>query len=71
MHTIVRKTLRVNTSDAEDLQTYDTVLNNPLCTVVKEIQEKIKETEYNEEGKPSHSSEYILLIITYEEKKLL
>jgi hypothetical protein len=66
-----RKTVKIDTDDAEDRDAYDAILNDPMCTIVKEIQEKLTTMEYNEDGKPSHKSDRIVLIVTYEKKELL
>ena len=71
MHKVKRKTVRIDTSEDEDLARYDEIQNNPFCSIIKEIQEKLTTTEYTEEGKPLNKNDRVVLIITYEEKELL
>lgn len=71
MHTKERHLVTIDTSDAEDRAEYDRILNDPMCSVLSEIKEKLTECEYNEEGKLSRKTDRIVLIITYEERKLL
>lgn len=63
-------TRRLDLDDTEDLKEYDEILNDPNCTIVREIKEKLQDKEF-EEGKLVSLHERIVLIITYEQNILM
>jgi len=70
MYNIRRKTEKFDSDDTADLAKYDEILNNPLCTIVKERQEKLKENVFDNEGRLSSSNERIIMVVTWDEKVL-
>lgn len=65
------RTEKFHTDNSEDMEEYDKILNDPLCTVMAERKEKLNETEFDENtGKPSRSVDEIVLVVTWEEKYL-
>lgn len=71
MHQTIRKTVRIDTDEADQLEAYDAIINDPLCTVTEKMQEKLTGSEYNEEGKLARKWDRIIWFVTYERKKLL
>lgn len=70
MYKTVRTTRRFDLDSSDDLAEYDEIMNDPNCSIVKEIKEKLQDKEF-EEGKLVSLHERIVLIITYERKVLL
>jgi len=54
-----------------DREFYSAIIDNPLCHVLNVIKEKLTEKAMNDEGEPSYIKERIVLIVTWQEKKLL
>jgi hypothetical protein len=48
---------------------YDGILNNPLCSIIVERKEKLRDEQYDE-GKLMSSSETVYLVVTWDEKEL-
>lgn len=71
MFKTVKRVGRFNTSDAKDLKVYEEILNDPNATIVSTIKEKISEKTFNEEGKMESLTEYLLLVVTWQEKQIL
>lgn len=71
MYEVLRKTRQFDLDNEEHLKDYDAIMNNPLCSVVKEIKEKITEKFFNEEGGLLSTQDKIALVVTWEEKSLL
>jgi hypothetical protein len=71
MYDIRRQTQKFNTDSTEELREYDEILNDPLCTIVKEYKEKISEKKFSEEGNIASIHEYVILVVTWDEKVLL
>lgn len=71
MYSTINKTKRIDVGVTKDLETYDAILNNPNCSIIREIKEKITEKEVNEEGNITNIKEYLILIVTYQEKILM
>lgn len=69
MYTKTKKTVRLELTSNEDLATYDAIVNNPLCRVIRELQEDRSTTERFGEGE-STTTKVPLLIVTYEERAL-
>lgn len=63
-------TRRFDLDNEEDLKEYDEILNDPNCTIVREIKEKLADKEF-EEGKLVSLHERIVLVITYEQQVLM
>ena len=71
MFNVERKTERFDLSSRKDLDAYDAILNDPSCTIVREIKEKISEKEMGDEGRITSIKEYLLLIVTYQRKAIM
>lgn len=74
MFTRVKRTVKIKLTDADDLAEYDQILNDPLVTVLREIQDHEVETEFTAGGEGGNdttsSSKFPILIVTYETKEL-
>jgi len=71
MFSTKKKTAVFDLNTKKDLEQYDDILNNSLCTVIKEHKEKMADKEFDNEGKMISLKEKIVLVVTWEEKKLL
>ncbi len=71
MYAVKTRTRRIDMDNPRDLEAYDEILNNPLCFVVSEKDEKISEREMSDEGRMLSIHERIVRIVTYNEKELL
>lgn len=70
MYNTKKTTKKFRTDNLEDMQEYDEILNDPLCSIISERKEKVNETTFNEEGRPDFSRDEIILVVTWEEKFL-
>ncbi|NDC22533.1 MAG: hypothetical protein EBZ49_00160 [Proteobacteria bacterium] len=70
MYDIQRHTRRFNTENTLDMQSYDTILNNPLCSIIREASEKITEKDF-QDGQMVNVHEMVILVVTWDEKILL
>ena len=64
-----RHTKRFLSNNDEDLAAYDSILNDPMCTVIREHKEKIKEVDYD--GDSSSQREWIEYLVTWEQKEFI
>jgi len=64
-------TKQFDMNEKDDKEHYSSIINNPLCHIIKEIKEKLVEKLMNDEGEPSYIKERIVLVVTWQEKKLL
>jgi hypothetical protein len=67
----VVKTRTFDTSSSNDLKDYDWVLNNPLCSIIEAITEKISDRSIGGEGEPTIINDRIVRIVSWKEKVLL
>jgi hypothetical protein len=67
----VVKTERFDTDRKEDLESFDKIMNNPLCVVLSERDEKITDREMGSEGNIVSIHDRIVKVITYKEKSIL
>lgn len=71
MYDTSTQTRSFDMSDKKDVLAYNSVIADPLCTIVSSIKEKLTEKELNSEGEPSYIKERIVLIVTWQQKRLL
>jgi len=67
----VRKTKKFNTDNIRDLEEYDEILNNPLCSIISERREKLTTKIMDDEGKMIGQNDKMILVVTWDEKILL
>ncbi len=70
MYNVRRKTEKFDTDVSAELQQYNDIINDPLCSVISEKKEKLREEHYDDEGKLMSFSEKIILVVTWDEKVL-
>jgi len=66
--TTVRRTAQFDLNSQKDRFTYDEILNDPLCTIIEKIKEKMREE--SRDGEEVTIKERLVFIVTWEEKKL-
>ena len=64
------KTKKFDTDNKEHMEQYDSILSNPLCSVINSWKEKITDSEFDE-GKLVRTITKLVLVVTWEEKSLL
>ena len=70
MYKVKRETKKFNTDRPEELEEYDMILNNPLCSIISERREKISESDIDMDAKITTKREYVILVVTWEEREL-
>jgi len=71
MFDVKKKTVRLDVGKVQDLEAYDAILNNPACTIIREIKEKLTEKEIGDEGQITSFKEYLILIVTYQTAEIM
>lgn len=72
MYNTIKETRKFDTDDRTDMADYDEIINNPLCTVVSERKEKLRdETRDAETGNITRLIESVILVVTWETKVLI
>ena len=72
MYNTIKTTRKFDTETSEDLREYDEILNDPLCKIISERKEKLRdETRDPESGNITSVNERVILVVTWEEKKLI
>lgn len=69
MFETVKKVARFDLEIAADLEAYEELLNNPLCTVINNEEDRRQEVEID--GEFQRRREDVHKIITYLEKELI
>jgi len=70
MPTTERFTKTFDLRNENSLCEYNAILNNPACTIIKEVREKITERHFDADGKIVATEERLLLVVSWQEKKL-
>lgn len=71
MHNVTTHTDKLDLNKKDDLKKYDAILNDPSCTILREIREKITHKDVDDEGKISGYWEELILIVTWQKKSFL
>lgn len=71
MYRIETHTKKFDTDSKDDMKEYDTILSNPLVSVVQEKKEKQTTKHFDDEGKPTAQDDKVVLVVTWTEKILL
>lgn len=67
MYNVERHLDVFDTEDDADRARYEAVINNPLCSIIREIKQVLADREIDGEG-VVHIHEHLVLIVTWEEK---
>ena len=70
MFTTQNFTRTFDVNNTEQMYEYDEILNDPMCTIIREVKEKLVDKEFDE-GKLASVSERLVMVVTWQEKKLL
>lgn len=68
MYTTIKHTRQFSLDTPQDRDEYDSIINNPLCTILEKSKEKLRDEE--QEGETRRVTERIVLLVTWQEKKL-
>ncbi len=71
MYKVTRHTRQFTLDNKKDAEDYDAILNNPLCVILREKQEKLTTKHFNDEGVPIAQEDKLIFVVTWEEKSLL
>lgn len=69
MYNIVRHAKKFNTDADKEMEEYEQILNNPLCSIISEKNEKLT-TKHFEDGVPTYQDDKLVKMVTWEEKVL-
>lgn len=70
MYNIKRHCRKFDTDDEKAMEEYSGILNNPLCSVIAEKYEKLTKKHFDDEGKPTYQEDFLIKVVTWEEKVL-
>lgn len=70
MYNLKRHCKKFNTDDEKDMEAYSEILNNPLCSVISEKNEKLTTKHFDDEGKPTYQEDKLIKVVSWEEKVL-
>lgn len=62
---------KLNLDNDKDIEIYEKILNDPLCTIIEERNEKLTEKIFDGKGKISNLTETFTRIVKWEEKTLI
>jgi hypothetical protein len=72
MYSVSRSFKKFNIDNSEDVSEYEEILNDPLCTIITERIEKVREETYDgDTGMRTSSKEELWKLVTWDEKILL
>jgi len=71
MYSTHTKTEQFDLSIKRDREAYSEIIDDPLSTIISVIKEKLTEKAMDEEGNPSYINEKIVLVVTWQEKRLV
>jgi len=55
----------------KDRDAYSSIIDDPMCSILSTIKEKLTEKAMGDDGEPSYIKERIVLIVTWQEKRLM
>lgn len=70
MYKVVRKTKKFFTDKEKDMEEYDRILTDPLCSVINSWREKQINSVY-EEGRLVSTTTDLVMVLSWEERQLL
>ena len=71
MYVTTKRVKQFELSGKGDAQEYESILNNPLCSILAQKSEKLTTKHFNDEGVPIAQEDRLVLLVTWEEKSLL
>lgn len=70
MFDLKRRTQRFRTDDDAAMAEYQKIVNDPLCAILDRQTEKISEKDFDGEGNMMSLREYVVWVVTWDEKTL-
>lgn len=70
MYKVTRNTKKFSTEDEAAMKEYDTILTDPLCTILNSWREKQIDSVYDE-GKLVSTKTDLVMVLTWERRDLL
>ncbi len=71
MYNTKRRTQKFDTDNQGELDEYDAILNNPLCSIIHSKNEKLTTRHFDDEGQILSQDDTLIIVITWEEKELV
>lgn len=71
MYNVINRTEKFDLINPKDREAYDRILNDPTCTIVRELKEKLTEREMGDEGQITSFREYLILVVTYQKRVIM
>jgi len=71
MYNTVFKTAKFDLNSKKDLEAYDAILNDPTCTITREVREKIQHKDVDSEGTVTGYYEELVAVVTWQKKTFL
>lgn len=71
MYGTKKKTARFDTEKKSDLERFDAIINDPLCSILSKEKEKIRDEQRDDEGNVTFVHERFVWVVTWEERTLL
>lgn len=72
MYNKVTKFMSFDVNEADKVEIYEGVLNDPLCTIISDETETVESKQFDpDSGRPSSSQEIIIRSVKWTEKVLL
>jgi hypothetical protein len=59
---------KFRTDDINEMNEYECLLNNPLCSIIEKATEKEKEQEYNDRGNLVRQQDILYYLVHWEER---
>jgi len=69
LYNIKRRVQKFDTDEQDDMNEYEEILNNPLCSIISSYKEKLTTKETDSDGNSTEDST-VIMVVTWEEKKL-
>lgn len=70
LYNITRRVKKFDTDEPNDIEEYEDILNNPLCSIVESHREKLKTKEFDLDGNLLSETEQFIMVVTWEVRSL-
>lgn len=71
MYETQRRSMSFDIMDKDDAKIYESILNDPLCTITNNVVNTTSKTIFGDDGKPLEKTDILIRTIEWDEKLLL
>ncbi len=71
MYETQRRSMSFDIMDKDEVKIYESILNDPLCTITSNVVNTTSRTIFNEDGKPLEKIDILIRTVEWDEKHLL